>query len=149
MEPEVYLYMLYSNAIYPPRKIISCFLRLDRTTTTTTLLVPRLLEPPPHRLDHPPEPIEVQHAQRRVADHVRRGEPRRHRQATSRRLECGPDVLVHTHALVGAPEQAAGGEGGDEGDAVDELGGGARHAELIHEPVDVEEGGRELVQDEV
>ena len=138
MKPEVRLYMLYSNAISIPEILIS-FLRLDPTTTTTP--VPwRPLEPPPHRLNHPPEPIKIQHAQRRVADHVRRSQPRRHRQS-SRRLECGPDVLVHAHALVGAPDQAAGGEGGDEGDTVDELGGGARHVELVHEPVDVEKGG--------
>jgi hypothetical protein len=50
--------------------------------------------------------------------------------------------------LVGTPNEAAAEEGGEEGDAVVKLAPGARHVELVEEPVDVEEGGGELVEDE-
>jgi hypothetical protein len=60
----------------------------------------------------------------------------------------GPDVAEDLDGLVGAPEEAAGHEGQEQEDAVDELQGGAGEGELVAEPVDVEEGGGELVEDE-
>ena len=59
-----------------------------------------------------------------------------------------PDVAEDLDGLVGAPEEAAGHECQEQEDAVDELQGGAGEVELIAEPVDVEEGGGELVEDE-
>ena len=62
--------------------------------------------------------------------------------------EGAGDVGEDTGGVVDAPEEAGGEEGGDEEDAVVELEGGAGEAELVEEPVDVEEGGGELVEDE-
>lgn len=63
-------------------------------------------------------------------------------------MNGAPHVLVDNSGLPGAPDQAAAEEGDEEGDAVVQLDAGARHVELVAEPVDVEEGGRELVEDE-
>lgn len=63
-------------------------------------------------------------------------------------VQAGPDVLVDAHGLVRAPEEAAGEEGEEEQDAVVPLCARARHVQLVEEPVDVEEGGGELVEDE-
>ena len=63
-------------------------------------------------------------------------------------MEGGPAVLVDAQGLVGAPQETAAEEGGEEEDAVVPLGAGAGHVELIEEPVEVEEGGGELVEDE-
>ena len=63
-------------------------------------------------------------------------------------MQRGPDVLGHADGLVGAPEEAAAEEAGEEEDAVVPLGAGAGHVELVEEPVEVEEGGGELVEDE-
>jgi len=63
-------------------------------------------------------------------------------------LDGGPDVLVHADGLVGAPDEAAGEEDEEEEEAVVELEAGAGEVELVEEPVDVEEGGGELVEDE-
>ena len=63
-------------------------------------------------------------------------------------VQRGPDVLRHADGLVGAPEQAAAEEAGEEEDAVVPLGAGAGHVELVEEPVEVEEGGGEFVEDE-
>lgn len=87
--------------------------------------------------NHLPKPIKVQKAQRRTADHVRHCEPRRYWQA-SRRLERGPDILIHPDALIGAPHQATGTESRDEHDAIDELRRRPSLAELVHEPMNVE-----------
>jgi hypothetical protein len=59
-----------------------------------------------------------------------------------------PDILVDAQGLVGAPDEAAAEEGEEEQDAVVELGAGAGHVELVEEPVEIEEGGGELVEDE-
>jgi len=59
-----------------------------------------------------------------------------------------PDVLVDADALVGAPEEAAAEEAGEEEDAVVPLGAGAGHVEFVEEPVEVQEGGGEFVEDE-
>ena len=63
-------------------------------------------------------------------------------------MDGAPHVLVDDGRLVGTPDEAAREEGEEQGDAVVQLGLGARHAELVEEPVDVEERGGELVQDE-
>lgn len=63
-------------------------------------------------------------------------------------LDAGPEVAVDEDGGVGAPHQAAGEEGGDQHEAVVELGAGAGHAQLVEEPVDVEEGRGELPEDE-
>ena len=105
------------------------------------ILVSRLLESRSHGRDHSPEPIEVEHAQRRVADDIGDREPRRDWQASAR-LECCPDVLIHPDALIRAPDQTAGAERRDERDSVDELRGRPGHTQLIHEPMDVEKRRR-------
>ena len=63
-------------------------------------------------------------------------------------MQCGPDVLVYADGLVGAPEEAAAEEAAEEQDPVVPLGPGAGHVQLVEEPVEVEEGGGELVEDE-
>ncbi len=65
-----------------------------------------------------------------------------------RGAQAAPHVGVDDGRLPGAPDEAAGEEGHEQGDAVVELGLGAGHVELVEEPVDVEEGGGELVEDE-
>lgn len=62
-------------------------------------------------------------------------------------LDSGPDVLVDAEGLVGAPDEAAREEDKEEEDAVVELEAGAGEVEFVEEPVDVEEGGGELVED--
>lgn len=51
--------------------------------------------------------------------------------------------------MVGSPNQSAGAKGADEDDAIDKLRGRPGHAEFVHEPVDVEKRGGQLVQDEI
>ena len=63
-------------------------------------------------------------------------------------VEGCPDVLVDADGLVCSPEETAAEEGGKEEDAVVPLGAGAGHAEFVEEPVEIEEGGGELVEDE-
>ena len=63
-------------------------------------------------------------------------------------MQRGPDVLGHADGLIGAPEQAAAEEAGEEEDAVVPLGSRTGHVELVEEPVEVEKGGGELVEDE-
>ena len=66
----------------------------------------------------------------------------------AREVHGGPEVLVDAQGLVRAPEEAAAEEGGEQEDAVDELGHRAGHVEFVKEPVEVEERRRELVEDE-
>ena len=61
---------------------------------------------------------------------------------------CSPDVAKDADGLVCAPEEAAGHECKEQEDTVDKLEGGAGERELVAEPVDVEEGRGELVEDE-
>lgn len=63
-------------------------------------------------------------------------------------MECAPHVLVDAEGLVSSPAEAAGEEGGEEADTVDELALGAGEAQFVEEPVKVEEWGGELVKDE-
>ena len=50
--------------------------------------------------------------------------------------------------MVGAPEKAAAEKGREEEDTVVPLWAGAGHLEFVEEPVEVEEGGGEFVEDE-
>lgn len=59
-----------------------------------------------------------------------------------------PHVSVDYYGLPGAPDKTAGEEGEKEGYAIVQLRAGTGHVELVEEPVDVEEGGGELVEDE-
>ncbi len=131
--------MLYNSMIM----FMTLFLRID-----IVVFIARLFEPLSQCRDYFPEPIKVQDAQRRIADNIRHGEPRRYRQA-SRRLEGRPDVLIHPHALIGAPNQSTSPECRDERDAIDELCRRASHAELIHKPMNIEKRRRQLVENEV
>lgn len=115
---------------------------------TFIISVAWLLEPLSQGRYHSAKPIEVEHTQRRIADHIRYREPRRYWQ-TSGCVECSPDVLIHPHALIGTPDQATSSESRDERDTIDQLCRRARHAELIHEPMNVEKGSRQLIKDEV
>ncbi len=63
-------------------------------------------------------------------------------------MHGGPDVGVHADGLVAAPDEAAAEEGGEQQEAVVPLRAGAGHVQLVEEPVEVEEGGGELVEDE-
>ena len=129
-------------------------------------------EPLLHRLDHLPEPVEVQRVQHHVAAQIRARQPDGHDAVALETqdlaagidvrsggrvcedgegaggLDSGPYVLVDADGLVGAPDEAAGEEGGEEDEPVIELDAGACQVELVAEPVDVEEGGGELVEDE-
>lgn len=58
------------------------------------------------------------------------------------------DIEEDAQGGVGAPDEAAAEEGREEDDAIGELEIGAGEGELVEEPVDVEEGRRELVEDE-
>lgn len=63
-------------------------------------------------------------------------------------MQGRPDVLVDADGLVGAPDETAAEEGDEQEDAVVELGARARHVDLVEEPVEVEEGRGQLVEDE-
>ena len=59
-----------------------------------------------------------------------------------------PDVLVHAERVVGAPDQAAAEEDRQKQHAVIPLELAAGHVELVAEPMDVEERGGKLVENE-
>lgn len=121
----------------------SLFLGID-----SLIFASRPLKPLPQRNNHFPEPVKVQDTQRRIANNIRHREPRRYRQASGR-LSRSPDVLIHLHGLIRAPNQATGSERRDERDAIDELRRRSSHAKLIHEPVDIEKWRRQLIQNEI
>lgn len=117
------------------------------------------------RLDHLAEPVEVERVQHHVAPEVGTCKPHGHaallgeshdvgRGPIGGTLACGeagmmqagPHVLVDAHRLIGAPQETAREEGGEQEDAVVPLGAGARHVQFVKEPVHVEERGRELVE---
>lgn len=58
------------------------------------------------------------------------------------------DIVQHVIRLIYAVDEARAEEGGYQCDAVVELRGGACHANLVEEPVEVEKGRGELVEDE-
>lgn len=60
-----------------------------------------------------------------------------------------PNVSIHVDVLVRAPDQPAASKGGDERDTVQQLSGRTRHTKFIHEPVKVQEGGREFIKHKV
>jgi hypothetical protein len=147
----------------------SSLLALDRNSTLGRL------KPLPHRADHLEEPIPIERVQGEVAGEVNQGQPDRHGGGVAgeehevdvrvgrvggrrergvnvflggRAVDRVPHVDVDDGRLVGTPDQAAEEEGDEQGDAVVQLGLGARHVELVEEPVDVEEGSGELVEDE-
>lgn len=62
-------------------------------------------------------------------------------------MQAGPYVLVDAYRLVRAPKEAAREEGPKQEDAVIPLRARARHVQFVEEPVHVEKGRRELVQD--
>ena len=63
-------------------------------------------------------------------------------------LPGGVDVREDVDGVQHAPYETGEEEGGDEDDAVEPLVVCAGQVQLVEEPVDVEEGGRELVEDE-
>lgn len=63
-------------------------------------------------------------------------------------LHSVKDVCENSYGLVGAPNKAAGEEGEEEHDAIVELDFGASKVELVAKPMDIKEGGGELVEDE-
>ena len=125
-------------------------------------------------LDHLPEPVEVQRVQHDVAAQVRARQPDGddaialeaqdlgmgfevrsggggvccENGEDAGGMDGGPDVLINADGLVGAPDEAAGEKGREQDEPVVELDAGAGQVELVAKPVDVEEGGGELVEDE-
>ena len=59
------------------------------------------------------------------------------------------DVSEHANAGIRAPQETTADERGYEENAIDELSVGACELHLVAKPVDVEEGRREFVEDEV
>ena len=58
------------------------------------------------------------------------------------------DVCEKSYGLVGAPNKAAGEEGEEEHDSIVELDFGASKVDLVAKPMNIKEGGGELVEDE-
>jgi hypothetical protein len=58
------------------------------------------------------------------------------------------NILEDDDRVISTPQDAAAEEGGEKTQAVDELDSPAGEVEFIAEPVDVEEGGGELEEDE-
>lgn len=159
-----------------PRSLILSSSLLCLLRCSVSLPPSRRNEPLPHRLDHLRKPVEIQQAQRRIANQINANQPKRQlaESAVSRHagrergrvpaaftLEHGRcqrarggggqrriDVRVDEDGLVCAPHDAAAEEGHEQGDAVVELGLGAGKIQLVAEPMDVQEGGGELVEDE-
>ena len=63
-------------------------------------------------------------------------------------MQPSPDVLVHPDGLVGAPNETAAEKGEEQHDTVIPLRPGAGHLQFVEEPVEVEERGGKLVEDE-
>lgn len=62
-------------------------------------------------------------------------------------MQCCPDVLINPNALVCAPKESAAEKAGQEEDTVVPLGSRSGHVQLIEEPVEIQEGRGELVED--
>jgi len=110
--------------------------------------LPFLVKSAPHTLDHQPKPVEVQSTQRRISHHISNCQPEMYGKA-SRNLGRRPEILIHPDALVGSPYQSAASKGREKRNAVDKLSRRPSHADLVHEPMHVEEGGGELVENEI
>lgn len=116
-------------------------------------------------LDHLEEPIKVERVEGQIAADVDCGQPQRYCGRCGDELHAvgipcwkvcglgladsknvgalvntGPEVAVDEKRLIGTPHQTTGEEGGDQHDAVVELGARTGHPKLVEEPVDVEEG---------
>lgn len=63
-------------------------------------------------------------------------------------MDGAVDIVEDVEGLVAAPAEAGAEEGAEQDEAVVELDLGAGHVELVAEPVDVEKGRGELVEDE-
>ena len=63
-------------------------------------------------------------------------------------VEGAPDVLVDAEGGVSSPDETAAGESGEEEHAIVPLELGAGELELVEKPVDVQERGGKLVEDE-
>lgn len=63
-------------------------------------------------------------------------------------MECSPHILVDSQGLIGAPDETAGEESEKEQYAIIKLRSRARHIKFIKEPVEVQERGGELIEDE-
>ena len=63
-------------------------------------------------------------------------------------MQTSPDILVYPDGLVCAPKEAAGKERGEKQDAVIPLHAGAGEMQLVEEPVNIEKGRGELVENE-
>lgn len=161
---------------YPTEETIGCLMQCQRTPTPKDLslfraprkkslellpsqllllLLPpyapfsRLLKPLPNRLDHTRKPVQIQKTQQRRTSQIRERQPGWHGKSFPLGIQRKPDVLIHFDGLIGSPNKTAGSKSANEDDAVDELRGRPGQAEFVHEPVDVEERGGELVEDEV
>lgn len=62
-------------------------------------------------------------------------------------MQSSPDILIDADGLVGAPDEAAAEEGGEQDNAIVPLVFRAGKMQFIKEPVDVEKWGGELVED--
>lgn len=122
-------------------------------------------------VDHLEEPVKVQRVQGHIAADVDRRQPYGYRVLRGHELHgfgipgrdigllgryevgppvnTGPDIAIEEDRLIGAPHQTAREEGGDQHEAVVELSARTSHAELVKEPVDIEEGRGQLPQDKV
>lgn len=99
-------------------------------------------------MDHPAKPVKVQGAQNGHACHICYREPRRHWQLSGI-LYGSPHVLVHSEGLVVSPDQSTAAKGCNQSDAVVPLELTACPAQFVEEPVDVDKGGRQFVENEV
>lgn len=63
-------------------------------------------------------------------------------------MDSCPDILVDANGLVGAPNKAAGKERKQKQKSIIQLCLRSGHVEFVEEPVEVQEWGRELVEDE-
>ena len=70
------------------------------------IVITRLLKAFSQRLDHPSEPVKVESAQCRIADNISNRQPWRDGQS-SKRMRCGPYILVHPDGLICTPKQTA------------------------------------------
>ena len=134
----------------------------------------RLPEPAPHSLNHLAKPVEIERIQHDITDQIDRRQPAwydvicriaHHFVRLAQRLEppcedqfmssrCWlevqprPDVLIHPDTLVCTPQQPTAEERDEEYDAIIPLRLRARHLQLVEEPVHVEEGRGDLIEDE-
>ena len=61
-------------------------------------------------------------------------------------MHGSPDILIYTDGLVCPPEQATREESYKQGDSINKLKFRPRHIQFIEEPVEIEEGRGELIE---